>query len=199
MTCRTQTLQGLVQLQQILTILTTRANASINGLGHISRILGAKKLRVIRHPNVDQAVQVFCLGVGRVKRRVLNAVSIYLPNVKILPDFFDLARNDMVSYSPDVLIVRRYLLEGCQWKWPKNSRDRELTESLSVAQNRRSMRVTTRPGDSGVPRWSSLIGVSRARMSGLGTLPRLPSSEGQKVRNSIRWLTCQNLRTYPLI
>lgn len=45
-----------------------------------------------------------------------------------------------------------------------------LTTSPSVSQNERSMRVTTRPGDEGVPRWSSLGGAWWVSISIVGWL-----------------------------
>lgn len=93
------------------------------------------------------------------ERGILNTVSIDLADVEILLDFLDLVGSYVISYAPHMIAFGWTVLKTGQsreplglWKVP--------TVSPSVSQNLRSIKVTTLPGASGVPRWSSLPLVS---------------------------------------
>ena len=64
--------------------------------------------------------------------------------------------NYVVGNTPHSIALRRSLLIGLVTTRDNGSEQQERTGSSKVSQKLRSIRVTTRPGASGVPRWSSL-------------------------------------------
>ncbi len=159
LTAWTQLKQGFFKLQQILPVLAAWPNTLVDFLSNIFLAQGAKKLRIVRQSNVDQTPYVWGGRIttsGRMERGVLDAVSINFSNVKILLDFLDSRRDDMISDTPDTISLRQTLLTWLEEKRINKKKNSRHTGSPRVFQKLRSIRVTTRPGASGVPRWSSL-------------------------------------------
>lgn len=99
-----QTLQRMMQIEQILSILTTRALALQDVSGQLVGILGAEKLRVGRQANVDKAADWGTLRWRRgVERRELYRVAVYLANVHELAHCGDFVAGDVVGGAPDAL------------------------------------------------------------------------------------------------
>lgn len=95
----------------------------------------------------------------------MDCVTVYFADVEIVVDFFGVRGWNVVCCAPDfcgccgwfkvrVLLFLKlfhYILRASN-RLPGE----EHTGSSSVSQNSRSITVTTRPGESGVPRWSVL-------------------------------------------
>lgn len=157
-----QSQQSLLQVEQVLSILTTRPPALQNLARQRLRVLWPKKLRVLRKPNVHETANRSGLlllratgGGCRVKGRELDRVSVYLADVKILAYFSYLGSRDVVGCAPDALSgFMLWDFRSCLilyfWCLVR-------TWSDNVSQCARSISVTTRPGASGVPLWSSLV------------------------------------------
>lgn len=87
--------------------------------------------------------------------RVLDAIAVDLTYVEIGLNFGDFGCFYPVSRSPYTLFGS-CMLYGYQTSNALNDGCSILTWSSNVSQNERSISVTTRPGASGVPLWSSL-------------------------------------------
>ena len=124
---------------------------------------------------------------------VLNTISIDLPNIKIFLDFLDFGRDDVIGDSPNTIALSRALLiELVLWNRPPRSHER--TGSSNVSQKRRSIKVTTRPGAPGVPRWSSLKPSTEIQQQmPMGSSPRLGSRLARRVGTS--WNRQRSSRT----
>jgi hypothetical protein len=86
---------------------------------------------------------------------ILDAVPVDLPNVKVFLYLLDSTRDYVVSSTPNTITFRFALLLAVRLIHFLAQKD-WLTLSSKVSQNDLSMSVTTLPGASGVPRWSSL-------------------------------------------
>ena len=89
--------ERLIQLIQIVLVLTTRAPALHNMLSQSLWILRAKELRIVWQANIHETFNGFhwlflllVIACGEVERRVLHAVAIDLAYVEVLADFCDL-------------------------------------------------------------------------------------------------------------
>lgn len=96
--------QGVLKHIQVLLVLAAGAFALHDVLGQLLRILRAHELRILREPDVDEAVD----GRGgrgpgsRVKRRVLDAVPIDLADIEIVADLGGVRSRDVVCCAPDL-------------------------------------------------------------------------------------------------
>ena len=95
----------------------------------------------------------------------LDAVAVDLPDVEVGLHGADVGRGDVVGGAVGA-VGGGGLLVGLLDLWELGKGEggggegrgsvQMCTGSAKVAQKERSMRVTTRPGEVGVPRWSSL-------------------------------------------
>jgi hypothetical protein len=92
----------------------------------------------------------------RMERRELNAVPIDLADIEVCADRGDVGRRDVVCGAPDAF--GRGVLGYCKYVWVLQLKEdgERRTSSVNVSQCFLSINVTTRPGASGVPLWSSL-------------------------------------------
>jgi len=140
----------MFQVEKIFPILATGSSALIDLESNSLGIKSAQELRIVRHSNIDCAVDVRSTPVCRVERCVLNAIPINLPDVKVFFDFFDLVWYYVVSYAPDILVIAgRMLLMSVLHHLEAMP---VCTGSCNVCQKDFSIRVTTLPGAAGVPR-----------------------------------------------
>jgi hypothetical protein len=89
------------------------------------------------------------------ERSVLDAVPVDLPDVKVFLYLLDSTRDYVVSSTPNTITFRFALLLAVRLIISCSRKD-WLTLSSKASQNDLSISVTTLPGASGVPRWSSL-------------------------------------------
>lgn len=110
-----QAAQSLVQLVQIVLVLTTGSSTVYDVFGERLRILWSEKLRIVRESNVDQAIDrarksMFAFEAGRrMERRVLHAISIDFAEIEILADFSNFCRRYAIGGAPDCRRSRRML------------------------------------------------------------------------------------------
>lgn len=198
-TLPTETQQRLLQIKKILPILATRAPGLQNLPRQRTRLLGPQELRVLGQADVDQAFDWGGVwGGGGLEGCELDAVPVDLADVEVLAHFGDLGRGDVVCGAPDAFsgfVLGGSAMGGGGAGWEGG----RLTWSVKVAQCARSMSVTTRPGSSGVPLWSSLLHFVRSsRVCGVqhgSTLPRDFLVMGWCGEHGNRLPTCQNRRT----
>ncbi len=100
----------MLQVEEIFPVLAAGSSALIDLESNGLRIQGTQKLRIVRHANIDHAHDVWLLWVRRVKWRVLNAVPIDFPDVKIFLDFFNLGWYYVVGYAPYKIVVAGWVL-----------------------------------------------------------------------------------------
>lgn len=100
----------MFQIEKIFPILATGSSALIDLESDSLRIKSAHELRIVRHSNIDCAIDVCLIPICRVERCVLNAIPIDLSDVKVIFDFFDLVWYYVVSYAPDILVITGRML-----------------------------------------------------------------------------------------